>query len=291
MRYHTVCWILVCLAAVCSAGCSGAGNAEGDADADADPQVPDAVDLEVRDSGEGETDDAADRVEEDPGDADTADMDAEDGALELTLNTFPASMKCYPQGNALLLAEVVTNPPTASVSFSATADPDVPFEVMPADSTEPGVREILVRPQAEQLGSTIAILLTAASGGLVREATLNVEVLDWPAENDPTALDIRDLFVDWIATNRPELGIDASTVWEDLGSYAQVIIVTHELFLSADWEMQVSWHNMIPPDDWAEAYLRRRSEMAPSWAARIESYSTDQTVTETTPPETVFRGF
>jgi hypothetical protein len=37
-------------------------------------------------------------------------------------------------------------------------------------------------------------------------------------------------------------------VWEGLpGTW--VLIVEHYLFFSTDWELDLSWHVMIPPDD------------------------------------------
>jgi len=43
------------------------------------------------------------------------------------------------------------------------------------------------------------------------------------------------------------------------------------LFFSPEWEMGLRWHVMIPPHDWAEIYLRRRSELSSTRAWRIHS--------------------
>jgi len=108
----------------------------------------------------------------------------------------------------------------------------------------------------------------------------------------PAAAEMRDRFVPWLAQNRPELGIDETTVWEGTIVKPHWLVVTHYLFFSDEWEMHVSWHVMIAPYDWARIDLRRRfHETLPSLAFEISSVSDPAplTVDEIQPEEILWR--
>lgn len=71
-------------------------------------------------------------------------------------------------------------------------------------------------------------------------------------------------------------------------------MVSHYTFYSPDWEVGAAWHIMVPPDDFAEVYLRSRGELRPSLGFRLDSWQTaleagDLTITEIDPPMEVVR--
>lgn len=87
----------------------------------------------------------------------------------------------------------------------------------------------------------------------------------------------RDLFIPWLAANRPELGITTETEWT--GTYAKVLmpVVNYYLFFSKEWEMGLAFHVMIRPDDWVLIYLRHRfTEVLPSYAFVISSLAAQE---------------
>jgi len=93
-------------------------------------------------------------------------------------------------------------------------------------------------------------------------------------EVGPLAAEVRDLFIPWLAQNRPELGITEQTQWTGTIVTPHILVVTHYLYFSDEWEMHVFWHVMIPPYDWAKIELRRRFvETLPSLAFEIPSRS------------------
>ena len=101
---------------------------------------------------------------------------------------------------------------------------------------------------------------------------------------------MRDRFMPWLSENHPELGISAQADWTGTIVTPHILVVTHYLFLTDEWEMEVRWHVMIPPHDWAEIYLRRRGvETRPSLAYKIDSVSGNTTPHSVAPPETVWR--
>jgi hypothetical protein len=91
-------------------------------------------------------------------------------------------------------------------------------------------------------------------------------------------------FLGWLAKFHPELGIDERTNLEGTpGSW--VLVIDHYQFLSEEWEIGLAWHVMIPPDDWARIYLRRRwSEVRPARAFEFSSVSSGAEPHEIDPP-------
>ena len=75
----------------------------------------------------------------------------------------------------------------------------------------------------------------------------------------------------WLADSEPQLGLNPDT--EFFGSFIApgLLVVSHYLFMSESWKSGLSWHVMVAPDDWAEIYLRPRTEMAPTLAFRLSS--------------------
>lgn len=55
-----------------------------------------------------------------------------------------------------------------------------------------------------------------------------------------------------------------------------ILVVSHYLFFSEEWEMGLQWHIMIAPYDWARIYLRPRAEVQPTHAFEITSVSDTQ---------------
>lgn len=50
------------------------------------------------------------------------------------------------------------------------------------------------------------------------------------------------------------------------------------IFFSVRWEIGVRWHIMIPPDNWAEIYLRERFvEVQPTRGFKLDSWTPEPT--------------
>ncbi|HUU94355.1 MAG TPA: hypothetical protein VM487_01330 [Phycisphaerae bacterium] len=168
---------------------------------------------------------------------------------------------------------------------------------------QPGeVAEVSVIPAPEKSGTgqfgdqtegrEITVTVRARRGTLEETATVPITISS--EEEDlvgPLAEEVRDLFISWLAENRPELGITAQTVWTGTIVTPHILVVTHYLYFSPEWEMHVYWHVMIPPYDWARIELRRRfQETLPSLAFEIPSRSADPIeVNEIEPEGTLWR--
>ena len=175
----------------------------------------------------------------------------------------------------------VLEPPEAEpgeVSYAVAAEgADVVLE--PTVFGSGAVVETCVMP-AETETETIATVtftteLQYGSEQLVRTDTRTIAV--WPME-DERAQDAQpyfDRWIAWLADEQPELGITAETEW-DPTFVSTFLVVSHYAYWNDDWEMVIAWHNMIPPDDWTDVFLRRRGdELAYQIAFRQDSVSGD----------------
>lgn len=75
---------------------------------------------------------------------------------------------------------------------------------------------------------------------------------------------------------------------------AGLLVVTHYAWFTDTYEIGLSWHVMIAPDDFSELYLRPRGSLVPTKAYRIDSWSTalaggEFTMTDIAPPVEVTR--
>jgi hypothetical protein len=152
------------------------------------------------------------------------------------------------------------------------------------------VTEVVVVPTQTSTGKTVEVTITGSRGGLTDEKVIAFEVVEGEDDRQEYAVELRDKFVSWLATNYPELGITKNTVWTGTIVSPQWLIVSHYLFFSEEWEMHVEWHVMIPPHDWAKMDLRHRfDEQKPSYAFEISSLDANNEPVPIEVPESVWR--
>lgn len=186
---------------------------------------------------------------------------------------------------------VTSDARAGSGPIAITADADLAqVEIQPA-TLEPGaVVEVTVVADEIDADATGTVTITGTRDGV---ASIEERSLPIWAEVDGRQADaerIRDLFLPWVEANHPELGITARTEWQPTIVQPQILVVSHYLFLTEEWEMGVEWHVMMAPDDWANMYLRHRyTDAAPSVAARISSVLDEVPPVEAVPPEAVYR--
>jgi len=185
------------------------------------------------------------------------------------------------------------------VTISASA-PGATVTVEPQMIWPGQVAEVTVIPQTPQewdpndlAGQTLTATISGRRAGLEETATVPITITSLEEDLvEPLAVEVRDLFIPWLAENQAELGITAETEWTSTIVTPHILVVTHYLFFSEDWEMHVYWHVMIPPYDWARIELRRRfQETLPSLAFEIPSRSAEPPLeaVEIDPPETLWR--
>ncbi|MGD8451689.1 MAG: hypothetical protein PVJ57_07705 [Phycisphaerae bacterium] len=123
-------------------------------------------------------------------------------------------------------------------------------------------------------GDDVVITVCGERNGAEQSAELHVNVLYGGDGWLEYATMVRERFIPYLAEQHPELGITPQTVWTGTIVKPHILVVTHYLFFSAEWEMGIMWHNTIPPYDWSRIYLRHRyTDMTPTYAFEISSFS------------------
>ena len=180
------------------------------------------------------------------------------------------------------------------ITFAATGDA-LTVDSVPSTVPAPGeVGEVWVTidPSTGAEETTATLELTISHGGTAPADWVEQRsILVYP-QTDSRAEIARqyfDFWVGWLASEHPELGITEATEWETTYVSA-LLIVSKYAYWSDEWEMVVAWHEMIPPDDFTEVYLRRRdSELAYSLSFRQESFSGNTTPHQVSPTESLIR--
>jgi len=99
---------------------------------------------------------------------------------------------------------------------------------------------------------------------------LEVEMINWIAENLPYAIIKRDELLDWIEAEHPEFGTFSGENSFPYVTYPAHLIVEHWTFLYEKWEMRICYHVTIPPHNWSKVWLRPRGEVDAVFAAKRE---------------------
>ena len=173
-----------------------------------------------------------------------------------------------------------------------TIVPREPNDVDPNDRIPLADRPVVdpIEPEEPELERQVIVELLAERADVRRSKLIEVNVLPGEDLLGETPAFYRDLFVPWLAVHHAELGITAETQWVGTIVKPHILVVTYYLYYSADWELGLRWHVMIPPYDWAEIYLRRRGELSSTRAWRIGSVvgQLEPAITEL-PTEGIFR--
>ena len=133
------------------------------------------------------------------------------------------------------------------------------------------VAELRLRPCSGIGEGLYPVLIRAEHADTVRVLELGVRIVDWSATPGSTPMDMLAPFLAWLGSEHPEVGNVLRLPAYCYGTYPEILIVEHWTFLSAEWEIRLCFHVMIPPDDWSMLMLRRTGTVTPLLAARRES--------------------
>ena len=175
------------------------------------------------------------------------------------------------------------------VTIAATAEGAAITAITPAQ-LEPGVvGEVWLVPAPSDVEATATVHFTASRAGIAKTDTRTISIFPMKDERAKDAAPYFAMWTAWLAAQHPELKITATTKW-DPAFVSTFLVVSHYAYFSDEWEMKVSWHNMIAPYDWTEVYLRHRfDESKPSLAFRIDSVSGKTAAHAVTPPDAIMR--
>ena len=167
------------------------------------------------------------------------------------------------------------------VSLAVSA-PDAASVAAPGIAWRYAVNEVIVVPRPVKEGSepaSLRVVITAVRG---TERTSVTRVLQVHAGTDTIADEARahlDLFLPWLEKEHPTLRLGPSTPMTGTIN-RNLLVVDHYVFLTHYWEIDLSWHVMIPPDDWTRIQLRSRGSKVP-WP--IRAFQIDSVAGQATP--------
>jgi hypothetical protein len=149
--------------------------------------------------------------------------------------------------------------------------------------------EILIYPNNSHVDSRIEVEVYVNTSKFNAKDSAIIDVLNWtPAELGPIE-EKCNVFIQFLEDNYSELGINESISWMPICNDAGILVVGHFLFMSDYWEMEISWHVMIPPHDWVHCYIRYRGNVTPLWAGEISSWNNSDPIIEVVPPTQIYR--
>jgi hypothetical protein len=218
------------------------------------------------------------------------------GTADFTIEVFPAdepsaSRMAIP-GSGYCFLVVVTDATGAAggpVEISATATMATISKILPVELQPGVVGEVWVIADPATTEVMGSVTITGTRNGASQSVTRSLPVFPMAGERAADARPHFERWLAWLIAEHPELGITADTEWEPV-FVSTLLVVSHYSYWSEDWELTISWHNMIPPHDWSEAFLRRRGEeTAPSLAWRQDSVKGKTEPREVTPPDSVVR--
>ena len=183
------------------------------------------------------------------------------------------SIRSYPGGGGIFVfAFVPDNSFAGTIQLSLTAEASLHARLnRTVLDDDHRVAEFTIAPDSGCTGRISRIRLTATHADSSRELSFDAVIYEWEDGEPSMAMEKRARFVQWLATRHPELGDAGSGLTARYLTYPELLIVEHWTFLSDAWEMRVCVHVMVPPDDWSMMLLRRRGEMLPLLAARMET--------------------
>lgn len=214
-----------------------------------------------------------------------------DGDIDITF--IPNEMLSFPGHTAWILANINLNYPDSLSEFTLLIETNVTIENDSKawqNSEEKGLVEIFLYPNQSHLDATIEVNLTVTKNEISESSTAFVTVVNWTIPVTGEIFEMQEQFVQFLGENYPSFNINESTIWDAFGNAPMILVVSHYLFKSDCWEMELSRHVMIVPHDWVKIYLRPRNSTQPFWSGIINSWNSgNHTIEVIDPPEEIFR--
>ncbi|MBD3383557.1 hypothetical protein GF407_01410 [candidate division KSB1 bacterium] len=211
---------------------------------------------------------------------------------EFTMTIYPDSMQAIAGQKCafLIQAENRIDGRAMKDAISISANPSTNVTINPGSLKSGEIAEITITPSSADINKTLYYKIRTKREGFEQEETIGVKVVSGTDQFAGTAVQIRDRFVSYLETYQSHLGITGNTEWTGTIVTPNLTVVSNYLFFSDNWEMGVTWHVTVAPNDWAKIYLRRRySEIRPSHAFRISSLSAAASPVPSSVPYNVIR--
>ena len=194
-------------------------------------------------------------------------------AGEYVLQARHSAIRSYPGGGGVFTVFIDPREDfSGTVRLSIEADPQLHASLSRhvLDERE-RVAELRLAPSEAMDVGMHRINVVAMHDDRITALSLDVEMLHWTQFPPAMEMEKREDFLAWLDAAHPELGDVTRRPFHRYMTYPEILIVEHWTFLSAEWEVRLCYHVMIPPDDWSMLLLRRCGSLSPLLAARRES--------------------
>ena len=139
-----------------------------------------------------------------------------------------------------------------------------------------------------------ALTVEGTRGSAESVADRRIVVMPGADDREAIARDLLALFLARLQQDRPDLRITEQSAFDGSVVAPRLLVVSHYLFQNDEYELGLSWHIMVAPDDWSELYVRPKDSLTPVTAFRLSSWSMalageNVEFTEVEPPAQIVR--
>lgn len=165
--------------------------------------------------------------------------------------------------------------------------------VRPAHLAPGEVAEVWVTLPETSTDTPFTVTVDGARGTTKQPATIAATAVPGVDDLADTAEQIAAVFLHELAGKVDGLPAEVSGLTNGT-PVAGLLVVSHYAWFTSQYEIGLSWHIMVAPDDWSELYLRPRGSLQPTKAFKLDSWSTalnggEYSVTEIAAPAEVTR--
>jgi hypothetical protein len=193
----------------------------------------------------------------------------------------------YPGQTTWIIAEVISITDSSteiSIDVNQTIEMDYVIH-----SSQNKIIEIFLYPNITHLNLDIKVTITAISIKEVQESII-IKVVDWSSSLPTEVEEIIQCFSTYFIENLTFFTQAENDSLEFMGNIPQILVVSHYLFKSNNFELTLARHVTIAPHDWVQVYLRSRDSFLPNYAFKIDSWSsTNHSIYEINPPDNISR--
>ena len=201
-------------------------------------------------------------------------------------------INAYPSQTVWLVAEVtpITLDLTSVDLFSVHTNIPISHDEKIWSSQDGNIVEIFLYPNSTHLGLEIDVTLTIVIADITTSKEVTISVIDWSGSFHTDAQAALKCFTSYLVTSVEGYTLEENSSLSFMGIVPQILIVEHFLFRTNNWELELTRHVTISPNDWVRIYLRARNSFSPQWAGEISSWlSGNYSIIEIQPPETIYR--
>jgi hypothetical protein len=195
-------------------------------------------------------------------------------ADEFDLRTSPEFVNRLIPGTRPLALVTVDSDAEGGVDLAGRSSFDgLVVTIRPDEIGRGEVAEIWVEIPPVDSDVEFAVTVTGVRGSVERSVDVTATAVPGSDDLEPTAREIAEVFLRELGDEVDGLPGDVSELTNGT-PVAGLLVVSHYAWFLDDVELDLAWHIMVAPHDFAELTLRPREQLQPTSAYRLDSWST-----------------